>query len=103
MSSNVSITAPFVPRFYHSDATMTGSYSEVLARSAVPEKRVNLVLQNQDSTLAIYVRLAGSADTNTGGLLIAAGATLSLDSYKGAVQAMAPSGSPILHIAYATV
>ena len=103
MSSNVSISAPFVPRFYHNNATMTGSYAQVLAASVVPEKRVNLVLQNQDSTLAIMVRLAGSSDTNTGGLMIAAGASLSLDSYKGAVQAMATSGTPTLHIAYATI
>ena len=103
MSSNLQISAPYVPRFYHADAVVTGSYAEVLARSVVPEKRVNLILQNQDSTLAIFVRLSAIGDTNSGGILIAAGATLSLDSYKGAVLAMAPSGSPTLHVAYATV
>jgi hypothetical protein len=105
MSSNVSITAPFVPRFFHQDsATLSTSYAEVLARSSVPEKRVNLVLQNQDSALAIYIRLSSTSESNTsGGLLLAAGASLSLDSYKGAVSAMAPSGAPVLHIAYATI
>ncbi len=100
MSSNISISAPFVPRFTHADVTLSTSFSEVLAASVTPEKRVSLIIQNKDASIAAEIILNGSGST---GLILAAGATLSLDSYKGAVQAKSASGSPVLHIAYAVI
>ena len=100
MSANISISAPFVPRFTHADVTLGTSFAEVLAASVTPEKRVSLIIQNKDASIAAEIILNGSGST---GLILAAGASLSLDSYKGAVQAKSASGSPVLHIAYAVI
>lgn len=100
MSANISITAPFVARFTHSDVTLSTTFAEVLPASVTPEKRVSLILQNKDASIAAEIILNGSG---TAGLVLAAGASLSLDSYKGAVRAKSASGTPTLHIAYATV
>jgi hypothetical protein len=100
MSSNISITAPFVPRFTHADVTLSTTTAEVLAASVTPEKRVSLIIQNKDASIAAEIILDSSGST---GLILAAGASLSLDSYKGAVRAKSASGTPTLHIAYAVI
>ncbi len=100
MSSNISITAPFVPRFTHADVTLSTTAAEVLAASVTPEKRVSLIIQNKDASIAAEIILNSSGST---GLILAAGASLSLDSYKGAVRAKSASGTPTLHIAYAVI
>jgi hypothetical protein len=98
--SNISISSPFVPAFIHADVTLSTSFSQVLAASVTPEKRVSLIIQNKDTSIPVEIILnvSGSA-----GLILAAGASLSLDSYKGAVQAKSASGSPTLHISYAVI
>lgn len=98
--SNISISTPFVPAFIHADVTLSTTATQVLAASVTPEKRVSLILQNKDASIAVEIILAGSGST---GLILAAGASLSLDSYKGAVRAKSASGAPILHIAYAVI
>ena len=98
--SNISISTPFVPAFTHSDVTLSTTFAQVLPASVTPEKRVSLILQNKDATIAAEIILNGSGST---GLILAAGASLSLDSYKGAVQAKSASGTPTLHIAYAII
>lgn len=103
MSKNINISAPFVPRFYHSEGALSTSWSEVLAASVVPEKRVSLIIQNKDASIAVEIHLGASGATSAGGLNLAAGASISLDSYKGAVQARSASGTPVLHVAYAIV
>ena len=103
MSKNITISAPFVPRFFHSEGSLSTSWSEVLAASVVPEKRVSLIIQNKDSSISVEIHLGDSGATAAGGLNLAAGASISLDSYKGAVQARSASGTPIVHIAYAIV
>lgn len=100
MSSNISITAPFVPAFVHADVTLSTTVAQVLPASVTPEKRVSLIVQNKDAAIAAEIILAGSGAT---GLILAAGATLSLDCYKGAVRAKSASGTPTLHIAYAII
>lgn len=103
MSANISITAPFVPRFTHDEGSLTTSWVEVLPASVTPEKRVALIVQNKDTAITIEVHLGPAANTAAGGLNLAPGASLSLDSYKGAVQARSASGTPIIHIAYGIV
>lgn len=103
MSSNISITAPFLPRFTHSEGSLTTSWSQVLPASVTPEKRISLIVQNKDSAITVEVHLGPAANTANGGLNLAPGASISLDSYKGAVQARSASGTPILHIAYGIV
>lgn len=98
--SNISISSPFVPSFVHADVTLDTTFAEVLPASVTPEKRVSLIIQNKDSSIAAEIVLAGSGST---GLILAAGASLSLDSYKGAVRAKSASGAPTLHIAYAVI
>ena len=98
--SNISISSPFVPAFIHSDVTLSTTATEVLPASVTPEKRVSLILQNKDASIAAEIILNGSGST---GLILAAGASLSLDSYKGAVRAKSASGTPTLHIAYAVI
>lgn len=98
--SNISISTPFVPAFIHSDVTLSTTATEVLPASVTPEKRVSLILQNKDASIAAEIILNGSGST---GLILAAGASLSLDSYKGAVRAKSASGTPTLHIAYAVI
>lgn len=100
MSSNISISSPFVPYFSHTDVTLSTTMSVVLAASVTPERRVSLIIQNKDASIAAEIVLN---DTGTTGLILAAGATLSLDSYKGAVLAKSASGTPTLHIAYAVI
>jgi hypothetical protein len=100
MSANISITAPFVPAFTHADVTLSTTFAEVLPASVTPEKRVSLIIQNKDASIAAEIILNGSGST---GLILAAGASLSLDSYKGAVRAKSASGTPTLHIAYAVI
>lgn len=98
--SNISISAPFVPSFTHADVALSTTAAEVLAASVTPEKRVSLIIQNKDAIHAAEIILNGSGST---GLILAAGASLSLDSYKGAVRAKSASGTPTLHIAYAII
>ena len=102
MSKNISISSPFVPFFVHAEGSLTTDWVEILPASVVPERRVSLIIQNKDTSIAIEIVLNDSTSTSTGGLLLAAGASLSLDSYKGAVQARSASGTPVVHIAYAT-
>lgn len=102
MSKNISISAPFVPKFTHSEGSLTTSWVEILPASVTPERRVSLIIQNKDSSISIEVVLNDSSTTGSGGLNLAAGASLTLDSYKGAVQARSASGTPIVHVAYAT-
>lgn len=98
--SNISISSPFVPAFIHADVALSTTAAEVLPASVTPEKRVSLIIQNKDASIAAEIILNGSGST---GLILAAGATLSLDSYKGAVRAKSASGTPTLHIAYAVI
>lgn len=98
--ANISIQAPFVPSFIHADVTLSTSFAQVLPASVTPEKRVSLIVQNKDASIAAEIILAGSGSA---GLILAAGATLSLDCYKGAIQAKSVSGAPTLHIAYAVI
>jgi hypothetical protein len=102
MSKNISISSPFVPYFTHAEGSLSTSWAEVLPASVTPERRVSLIIQNKDASIAIEVVLNDDASTATGGLNLAAGASLSLDSYKGAVQARSASGTPVIHIAFAT-
>lgn len=98
--SNISISAPFVPSFTHADVALSTTVAQVLPASVTPEKRISLIIQNKDASIAAEIILAGSGST---GLILAAGASLSLDSYKGAVRAKSASGTPTLHIAYAII
>lgn len=102
MSKNISISSPFVPKFIHAEGAIDTTWVEVLPASVTPERRVSLIIQNKDSAIAMEIVLNDSTSTATGGLKLAAGASLSLDSYKGAVQARSDSGTPVIHIAYAT-
>ena len=103
MSSNIQISSPFVPVFTHEEGSLTTSWVEVLPASVTPEKRIALIIQNKDSSITIEVHLGPDTNTANGGLNLAPGASISLDSYKGAVQARSASGTPILHIAYGIV
>ena len=103
MSSNITISSPFLPRFTHNEGTLTTSWSEVLAASVTPEKRVALIVQNKDASIAVEIHLGSSGATAAGGLNLAPGASISLDSYKGAVQARSASGTPVLHVAYGII
>lgn len=103
MSANISITAPFVPVFTHTEGSLSTSWVEVLPASVTPEKRIALIIQNKDSSITMEVHLGPAANTANGGLNLAPGASISLDSYKGAVQARSASGTPTLHIAYAVI
>lgn len=103
MSKNISISAPFVPFFTHEEGSLSTSWVEILPTSVAPERRVSLIIQNKDSSISIEVHLGPDTNTANGGLNLAAGASLTLDSYKGAVQARSASGTPIVHIAYAIV
>lgn len=98
--ANISISSPFVPAFVHADVTLSTTVAQVLPASVTPEKRVSLIIQNKDAAIAAEIILNASGST---GLILAAGASLSLDSYKGAVRAKSASGTPTLHIAYAIV
>lgn len=101
--SNIAINSPFVPVFTHDEGSLTTAWTEVLPASVTPEKRVSLIVQNKDSSITVEVHLGPAANTANGGLNLAPGASISLDSYKGAVQARSASGTPILHIAYGIV
>ena len=98
--ANISISSPFIPAFVHADVTLSTTVAQVLPASVTPEKRVSLIIQNKDAAIAAEIILNTSGST---GLILAAGASLSLDSYKGAVRAKSASGTPTLHIAYAIV
>ena len=103
MSSNIQISSPFVPVFTHSEGSISTTWSQVLPASVTPEKRIALIVQNKDASITVEVHLGPAANTANGGLNLAPGASISLDSYKGAVQARSASGTPILHIAYGIV
>lgn len=103
MSSNIQISSPFVPFFTHGEASLSTSWAEILPASVTPEKRIALIVQNKDASITIEVYLGPSSGTASGGLNVAPGASISLDSYKGAVQARSASGTPIVHIAYGIV
>lgn len=98
--ANISISSPFVPAFVHADVTLSTTVAQVLPASVTPERRVSLIIQNKDAVIAVEIILNAAGST---GLILAAGASLSLDSYKGAVRAKSASGTPTLHIAYAIV
>jgi len=100
--ANIQISSPFLPSFTHAEGSLTTSWVEVLPASVTPERRISLIIQNKDAAIAIEVVLNNSTSTATGGLNLAAGASISLDNYKGAVQARSASGTPIIHIAFAT-
>lgn len=103
MSANISITSPFVPVFTHAEGSLTTSWVEVLPASVTPEKRVALIIQNKDTAITVEVHLGPAANTANGGLNLAPGASISLDSYKGAVQARSASGTPIIQVAFGIV
>lgn len=100
MSANITITAPFVPYFSHNDVTLSTTFSTVLSASVTPEKRVSLIIQNKDTSINAEIVLNDSGST---GIILAPGASLSLDCYKGTVLAKSASGTPTLHIAYAII
>lgn len=101
--SNISFTSPFVYRFTHDEGSLSTAWSEILPASVAPEKRVSVIVQNKDTSISIEIHLGLSDTVADGGINLAAGASLTLDNYKGAIQARSASGTPVVHVASAIV
>lgn len=102
----IQTSSPFIGKFTHTEGTLTGTgtWDEVLPALTNPTaKRINLIIQNKDDTDTIQVHFGPAANATAGGLNLAPGAAISLDNYKGAVQAQPIAGTPVIHVAYSIV
>lgn len=96
--SNISISSPFIRAFTHATETIGTSASTILAVAVTPERRISVIIQNQDPTATVTVILAASG---TDGLKVKAGESISLDNYNGIVRCVSNTAATTVHIAYA--
>jgi uncharacterized protein (DUF111 family) len=97
--SNISISSPFVRAFTHAVATVDdASISTILPAATTPERRVSVIIQNQDASSVITVILNA---TGSLGLYVKAGESISLDNYNGIIRCISTAPSTPVHIAYA--
>jgi hypothetical protein len=96
--SNISISSPFIRAFTHATETIGTSASTILAVAVTPERRISVIIQNQDPTATVTVILSASG---TDGLKVKAGESISLDNYNGIVRCVSNTAATPVHIAYA--
>lgn len=99
--SQIQVSSPFLRSISHTDVTVGTSKSLILAAPTnISEKRIVVLVQNQSSSATIEV--IGNA-TDTVGISVAPGATLSFDNYNGALYAVSTAAGTTVHIAIASV
>jgi hypothetical protein len=98
MSSNISISSPFLRGFTHADVTAGVAVAELLAAAVTPERRIVVIIQNKSTTASIQVVLA---DTGSVGIYVPPLGNISIDNYNGAVRVIASAAATPVHIAYA--
>lgn len=96
--AHISFSSPFLRGFTHADVSVGTSASTILAVSAVPEKRISVIIQNQHATALVTVIFA---DSGTAGLKVKAGESISLDNYLGIVRCISDTAATPVHVAYA--
>ena len=95
--SHIKISSPFLREFIHSNVTITDTKSIILGKANVPQRRMVVIVQNQSSS-DIYVTFS---ENDLDGIKIPASGNITLDNYNGAIQAVCPTGSAVVHVAYA--
>lgn len=97
--ANIQISSPFLRGFIHSNSTVGTTDSVVLSAAVTPERRISVIIQNQDAVATITVIFA---DSGIDGFKVNAGESISLDNYNGVIRCISSAANTVVHIAYAT-
>lgn len=98
--SIIQTSSPFLRSMVHLDTTVGTSTTTILAKPAVGEKRILVVIQNKNTSGNIYVVLS---DTGDAGILVQPLQLISIDNWNGIVRCNADSTGTNIHIAYSAV
>lgn len=89
----------FTRSFTHSDVSVETSAGAFLAPlEAKDGRRIHLIVQNQHASAKVEIILNASGSE---GIVLAAGATFSIENYCGALRMKSDTASTPVHIAYA--
>jgi hypothetical protein len=99
MSYRIAYQGPFLTGAIHSDVTVGTSAVQLLAAATVPERRIWVIVQNQNGTATVDIILNASG---TAGIALAPGTFIQLDNYNGPVRAISTAAGTTVHVAYAT-